>query len=217
LANVNSAVTPWTQRLCHGVVWLLVGGGVVIAIALVFAGRWLAATPEQPVVADLVVVLAGSHDRTLYAADLYHQGIAKRVILSRPTAEPVHNRLAALGVKFMREEDLQLDILARLNVPREQTDFLPGMARNTRDEAESLTKMLGDRPLRIIVVASPYNVRRASMILRSRLPAAISLQVVATPYEEFEWRWWRDAASARAVILELAKILYFIGGSGESA
>lgn len=183
---------------------------------LVFAGRWLAATPEQAVAADLVVVLAGSHDRTLYAADLYHQGIARRVILSRPTAEPVHNRLAARG-KFMREEDVQLEILARLNVPRGQIDFLPGMARNTRDEAESLTRMLGDRPLRIIVVASPYNVRRVSMILRSRLPAAISLQVVATPYEEFEWRWWRDAASARAVILKLAKILYFIGGSGESA
>jgi len=214
---VNNAVTPWTQRLCRGFVLLLVGGGVVVAITLAFAGRWLASTSETPVAADLVVVLAGSHDRTLYAADLYHQGIAKRVILSRPAAEPVHNRLAALGVKFMREEDVQLEILARLKVPQGQIGFLPGTARNTRDEAESLAKMLGDSSLRVIVVASPYNVRRASMILRSRLPSAVSLQVVATPYEEFEWRWWRDAASARAVILELAKILYFIGGSGDSA
>jgi uncharacterized SAM-binding protein YcdF (DUF218 family) len=217
LANVNNPVTPWTQRLCRGFVLLLVGGGAVAAIMLAFAGRWLAATSEKPVAADLVVVLAGSHDRTLYAADLYHQGIARRVILSRPIPEPVHNRLAALGVKFMREEDVHLEILARLKVPREQIDFLPGMARNTRDEAESLAKMIGDRQLRVVIVASPYNVRRASMILQSRLPASVSLQVVATPYEEFEWRWWRDASSARAVILELAKILYFIRGSGDSA
>jgi uncharacterized SAM-binding protein YcdF (DUF218 family) len=217
LANVNNAVTPWPQRLCRGFVVLLVGGGVVAAIMLTFAGRWLAATSEKLVEADLVVVLAGSHDRTLYAADLYHQGIARRVILSRPIPEPVHNRLAALGVKFMREEDVQLEILARLNVPQGQIDFLPGMARNTRDEAESLAKMIGDRQLRVVIVASPYNVRRASMILQSRLPASVSLQVVATPYEEFEWRWWRDASSARAVILELAKILYFIRGSGDSA
>ena len=208
---------PWTQRLCRGFALLVAGGVVVIAITLAFAGRWLATTPEQAVAADLVVVLAGSHDRTLYAADLYHQGIARRVILSRPIPEPVHNRLAALGVKFMREEDVQLEILSRLKVPREQIDFLPGMARNTRDEAESLAKMIGDRQLRVVVVASPYNVRRASMILQSRLPASVSLQVVATPYEEFEWRWWWDASSARAVILELAKILYFIRGSGDSA
>ncbi len=214
---MSNAVTPWTQRLCRGFVLLLVGGGVVVAITLAFAGRWLAATSEKPVAADLIVVLAGSHDRTLYAADLYHQGIARRVTLSRPIPEPVHNRLAALGVKFMREEDVQLEILSRLNVPQGQIDFLPGMARNTRDEAESLAKMIGDRPLRVVVVASPYNVRRATIILRNRLPPAVSLQVVATPYEEFEWRWWRDAASARAVILELAKILYFIGGSGDSA
>lgn len=214
---MNNAVTPWTQRLCRGFAFLAAGGVVVIVITLAFAGRWLAATPEQAVAADLVVVLAGSHDRTLYAADLCRQGIAKRVILSRPTAEPVHNRLAALGVKFMREEDVQLEVLARLKVPQGQIGFLPGTARNTRDEAESLAKMLGDSPLRVIVVASPYNVRRASMIMRSRLPASVSLQVVATPYEEFEWRWWRDAASARAVILELAKILYFIGGGGDSA
>lgn len=214
---MNKAVTPGMQRLCRGFVLLLVGGGVVVAITLAFAGRWLAATSEKPVAADFIVVLAGSHDRTLYAADLYHQGIARRVTLSRPIPEPVHNRLAALGVKFMREEDVQLEILSRLNVPQGQIDFLPGMARNTRDEAESLAKMIGDRPLRVVVVASPYNVRRASMILRSRLQPVVSLQVVATPYEEFEWRWWRDAASARAVILELAKILYFIGGSGESA
>lgn len=214
---MKNAVTPWTQRLCRGFALIVAGGVVAIVIMLAFAGRWLAATSGQAVAADLVVVLAGSHDRTLYAADLYRQGIAKRVILSRPAAEPVHNRLAVLGVKFMREEDVQLEILARLNVPRAQIGFLPDMARNTRDEAESLAKMLGDSPLRIIVVASPYNVRRASMIMRSRLPAGVSLQVVATPYEEFEWRWWQDAASARAVILELAKILYFIGGSGDSA
>jgi len=214
---VKRAGTPWTQRLCRGFALLVAGGTVVIAIALAFAGRWLAATPEQAVTADLVVVLAGSHDRTLYAADLCRQGIARRLILSRAAAEPVHNRLTALGVKFMREEDVQLEILARLKVPQGQIGFLPGTARNTRDEAESLAKMLGDSPLRVIVVASPYNVRRVSMIMRSRLPARVSLQVVATPYEEFEWRWWRDAASARAVILELAKILYFIGGSGDSA
>jgi uncharacterized SAM-binding protein YcdF (DUF218 family) len=94
---VSNAVTPWTQRLCRGFVLLLVGGGVVVAITLAFAGRWLAATSEKPVAADLIVVLAGSHDRTLYAADLYHQGIARRVTLSRPIPEPVHNRLAALG------------------------------------------------------------------------------------------------------------------------
>jgi uncharacterized SAM-binding protein YcdF (DUF218 family) len=183
---------------------------LLMLAALVFAGRWMAVDTGMPAPADVVVILAGSHDRTLHAADLYGKGIARRVVVSRPVPEPVHLRLAALGVPVTPEEDTNKRILTHLGVPESAIDVLPGRARNTRDEAVALARYMGERPLRAIVVTSPFHVRRAAILVGRRLGPAQQIQVVATPYEEFEWRWWRDPASARAVLLETAKLLYFV-------
>lgn len=46
------------------------------------------------------------------------------------------------------------------------------------------------------------------MILERRFRASRRIEVVVTPYEEFDWRWWRGPASARAGLLEVAKVAY---------
>jgi uncharacterized SAM-binding protein YcdF (DUF218 family) len=196
-------------RICR---WILGSAATLLLLmlaALVFAGRWLAVDTGTPAPADVVVILAGSYDRTLHAADLYRKGMARRVVVSRPVAEPVHLRLAALGIPVTPEEETQKKILTHLGVPASAIDILPGSSQNTRGEAKALAGYLGDRTLNVIVVTSPFTARRASFILGHYLARGQKMQVVPTPYEEFEWRWWRDPASARVVLLELAKLLYF--------
>lgn len=197
-------------RICRWALVFLATLLLLMLAALVFAGRWMAVGKGNPEPADVIVILAGSYDRTLHAADLYGKGIARRIVVSRPVPEPVHLRLAERGIPVTPEEDTHKKILTHLGVPAHAIDVLPGRARNTRDEAAALASYLGDRPLRAIVVTSPFHVRRAAILIERRLGQAQQIQVVATPYEEFEWRWWRDPASARAVLLELAKVLYFI-------
>jgi uncharacterized SAM-binding protein YcdF (DUF218 family) len=200
---------PMQMRICR---WSLIAVATLLLsmlAALVFAGRWMAVDTGTPAPADVVVILAGSYDRTLHAADLYRKGMARRVVVSRPVPEPVHLRLAERGIPVTPEEDTHKRILTHLGVPGSAIDVLPGYARNTRDEAAALARYMGERSLRVIVVTSPFHVRRAAILVGRRLGQAQLIQVVATPYEEFEWRWWRDPASARAVLLELAKLLYF--------
>lgn len=201
---------PLQLRICRWVLVFVLALLLLVLVALVFAGRWMAADTGAPEPADVVVILAGSYDRTLHAADLYGKGMARRVVVSRPVAEPVHLRLAALGIPVSPEEDTHKRILIHQGVPESAIDVLPGRARNTRDEAAALARYMGDRPLRAIVVTSPFHVRRAAILVGRRFGPAQHIQVVATPYEEFEWRWWRDPDSARAVLLETAKLLYFV-------
>lgn len=209
MAHVTPVRRPLPERVCRWTLVILAGLMLLMAGTLVFAGRWLAVEGDAPAASDVAVVLAGSYDRTLHAADLYRQGKVRRIVISRPEPEPVHLRLARRGISIVSEEETQRQILKHLGVPPGVTDVLPGSSRNTRDESIALARYLGDRPLRVIVVTSPFSARRAAIILGHYVTRGQQVQVVATPYEEFEWRWWRDPASARVVLLELAKVIYF--------
>lgn len=60
----------------------LVPLGVAAAAAAFLwnAARWLN-NPDPPAPADAIVVLAGRFERSMYAADLFRQGYAPRVVL----------------------------------------------------------------------------------------------------------------------------------------
>ncbi len=67
--------------------------------------------------------------------------------------------------------------------------------------------------LRIVVVTSPYHVRRMSMIFRKILgyvPA--ELHIVGNTYEQFPDKWWNDHNAARNVVWEILKLLYYLLG-----
>jgi uncharacterized SAM-binding protein YcdF (DUF218 family) len=67
--------------------------------------------------------------------------------------------------------------------------------------------------MRLILVTSPAHTRRARIIFEDALRDSGSvLQVVGTPYEHFDQYWWRDQGSARIVVLELSKLVYYFAG-----
>lgn len=196
-------------RICRWVAAVLAGLVAAAICTLLLAGLWLQSGAASVDNADIAVVLAGSYDRTLYAADLYNKGIVRRVVISRPVAEPEQLHLAARGISIVPEEDTHKRILLKLGVPETAIDFLPGRSVNTRDEAAALSDYLQSRDWKAIAITSPYVVRRASLIFAHRFPQG-QVRVVGTPYEEFDWRWWESPSSARAVVLELVKSLHFV-------
>jgi uncharacterized SAM-binding protein YcdF (DUF218 family) len=210
MARVTAESRALVQaRICRWIATILVGFFLVTFFALLLAGLWLQTGASPVEDADVAVVLAGSYDRTLYAADLYNKSIVKRVAISRPVAEPEQIHLAERGIAITPEEDVHKRILLHLGVPESAIDFLPGQSSNTRDEAVALSDYLGSRDLKIIVITSPYVVRRASIIFAHRF-AKSQVHVVATPYEAFDWRWWESPSSARAVVLEVVKSLHLV-------
>ena len=195
--------------------FVLVAGLSVAALG--YAGYWLQLA-ENPRAADAIIVLAGSFERSLYAADLYRQHYAPRIYLSIPARDTEARHLEALGIVLPDEVDIHKQILLKKGVPAQNTLTFGQGSLSTAQEAAALKTQFTNPGSTLLVVTSPYHTRRAKLILeRAFADTDISITVVATPYEEFHQDWWRSQASARNTVLELAKIAYYyVGGEFHS-
>jgi uncharacterized SAM-binding protein YcdF (DUF218 family) len=186
---------------------------LALAIAAAFGVRdWLAAG-EAPQRADLILVLAGHFSRPLYAADLYRARMAPRILLSVERRSAEELLLDKLDVPFPKRRDVAGAVLTKRGVPESAFAYFDAEAQSTLDEAESARRMLSGTSDTFLIVTSAYHARRVEMIFADVFPRA-RFRVVASPYESFADPWWRDQDSARNVLLEVAKILYYRLGGG---
>ncbi len=181
------------------------------AVGLRHAGVWLSAgDPPQP--ADAIVVLGGSFTRPFQAADLYRQGLARKIYISVPAREDQHRLLDAAGVPFPREEEVVRDVLLKKGVPASAIEYFGKDSISTAAEAHAARALFGKGAPVLLVVSSPYHLRRARMTFADALPAA-DIRLIATSYDPLPLEWWRDQNAARSVLLELAKITFYkLGG-----
>jgi len=197
-------------RCALSVLGIALVAAVALAVALSLAASWLV-NQDRPEKSDAIVILAGDPARAFYAADLYSQGFASKVYISRPIRLPNQRLLDELGVPFPRYEEIDRQILIKKGVPDKAISIFDQAAASTVDEAMFVAKLLGGRNLRLLVITSPYHVRRTRMVFRDLLPGA-DIRIVATPYEAFPAQWWKSQDAARNVILELAKIVFYLAG-----
>jgi uncharacterized SAM-binding protein YcdF (DUF218 family) len=185
---------------------------ILVAFLFGYAGRWLSEA-DAPRPADAVVVLGGAFERTLYAADLYASGYARRIYLSDPVPEASHRLLEQIGINLPTEYEISTAILKHKGVAPEDVLRFPGTVLSTADEGELLRQLFAGQHLTIMIVTSPYHVRRARLVIGNALAnTQVNAFFVATPYERYATDWWNDQNSARYTILELAKIIYYIAG-----
>lgn len=201
---------------------MLLGTGIGMmlfgTLLLAQAANWLR-NEDQAEQADAIVVLAGPPERALHAADLYKAGLATRILVSIPVRESSLKVLDKLGIPAPRAEATTALILTRSGVPEARIGFFGKGSTSTYDEAKALSALAEGTRLTLLVVTSPYHVRRAAMILKDVAGKNMEkITVVGTPYEDFPVRWWSSQDSARNVLLELAKIVFYrFGGKFEAA
>lgn len=183
---------------------LLGGAGVY------FAGWWLP-QDDVPGVAEAIVVLGGSYSRPIYGADLFRRGFADTVYIPRVQRTDTERLVREAGFVVPRHEEVYHRILTRGRVPSAAIRFFGVDLHSTIAEAEAIAKKLGKDSGRLIVVTSPYHVQRARMIFRDVLPHW-NIMVCATPYEVFPEKWWQSQDAARHVVLESAKIIFYLCG-----
>jgi uncharacterized SAM-binding protein YcdF (DUF218 family) len=181
-----------------------------LAAGLSFAGKWLA-NQDRPEKADAILILAGDPARAFYAADLYAQGYAAKIYVSRPVRLPSQRLLDDLRVPFPRYEEIDRQVLIKKGVPDKSISILPQPATSTVDEAIGVARLLEGKKVRLLVITSPYHVRRARMVFGDLLPNT-EIRIVATPYEVFPAQWWKNQDAARNMVLELSKILFYLAG-----
>lgn len=181
------------------------------AIGLGYVANWLSVA-DQPQKADAILVLAGNYARPFQAAELYRQDYAGKVYVSVPVRSDDYRLLDQAGIPYPRDENVVRQVLLKNGVPASAIEYFGKDSISTAAEAQAARVLFGKRAPRLLVVTSPYHLRRARMIFADALPGA-DIRMIATSYDPFPAAWWKDQNAARNVLLELAKITYYrLGG-----
>jgi len=111
-----------------------------------------------------------------------------------------------------RAEDIHNQILIKKGVSKNHIFFSDSPALTTIDEAEFVNRNFSGQKCNILIVTSPYHIKRTKIIFSDKVKNC-RFKILGTPYEPFYEKWWTDQDSARDVILELLKILFYkMGG-----
>jgi uncharacterized SAM-binding protein YcdF (DUF218 family) len=199
---------PPRAALYAGLLALALASSAPLAL---YAIGWWIDFGQQPIKSDVLVVLTGDYARPAYAAELFAQGFAPEVWLSRPRRLSALAQLDLMDIHLPREEDINREILVKRGVPKDRIRFYGRDVVSTADEASALRGEFPSRGKRILVVTSRFHARRALITLRRFLPEA-DVRVVATPYEHFDRRWWKDKELSQNAMFEVLKTFYFLSG-----
>jgi uncharacterized SAM-binding protein YcdF (DUF218 family) len=98
---------------------------------------------EDPLAkADVIYVLGGTRvERVAEAGELYREGWAPRILLSRQVSEPAELELRAAGLHIPTEIQLQRDVLHQMGVPPEAIDEVRSEQVATANEVEGLVQV----------------------------------------------------------------------------
>jgi uncharacterized SAM-binding protein YcdF (DUF218 family) len=181
---------------------VLVVIAVVVTLAVLFAdapARWLVVRdPREP--ADAALVLTGDLDfeRTDHAAKLARSGEARLLVLTGgmpfvgDSAESLRDRALADGVPA-----------ERIRLENTSTD--------TWESLVAVRPILSEEHVKtLLLVSSPYHMRRASLAARRALPG---IRILCEPAPCSHWRpegWWRSSFGRRIVVGEYVKLVYYV-------
>jgi uncharacterized SAM-binding protein YcdF (DUF218 family) len=201
---------------------ILVLFALAAAAVVVYATAQLGAflTREDPLVkADAVFVLAGTRIvRPLEAAELYLDGYAPRIVLTRDVQEErAIQRLAERGQHFESDAERARSLFIGLGIPRDAVVIPARVHDSTAAEAITLRELAVHHGWRrVIVVTSKYHLRRARFAIDRELrDTNLEVNMRASRYDPMQAdRWWTRRAEIRWVASELPKLVAYVLGLG---
>lgn len=197
--------------------WLgmgLLSGGAILAL---YIGRervlrWAGERffPQQAVPAapwDAIIVLSGRpFERSLRAAELYHQSVAPVIALGG-----AHNDdLLAVGYHPSQECAFTALALRSLCVP-DSMIHTECVATSTYEEVLHIRALIRQRGWRrIVIVSSPFHGRRVERLMKKWVGDSAQWGVaVAHPLQYHPQQWWKSEAGLLTVFEEAMKSLYY--------
>ena len=194
LAGRRTAGRRWEarlRRLYRRSRGRLVGGavGLITLYLVLFAtpSVWWVASPlrvaEPARAADMIVVLAGGVGESGKAGGGYQERVKQAVTLYRD-GHATRMMFVSGYVFAFPEAELMKQLAVAHGVPAEAI-LVETRAANTRESVGSVAERLArDRVGRILLVSSPYHMRRALLVWRKAAP---EVAVVATPVSESQF------------------------------
>ena len=218
---ITPPVPPFTsssgvklRRILLIVVLVLVVAG---AYGFVRLGTYLAR--EDPLQkSDAIFVLAGTEmTRPLEGADLYREGYAPRIVMTRETQEPAFAIIEHRGAKISSQVERARDVLIELGIPATAILIPPRIHDSTAAEAITLRELVEANHWRsVIVVSSKFHLRRAHFAFERELRGAgVQILMRGSRYDDaMPERWWRQRSDIRDILQEVPKFVAYICGLG---
>ena len=202
------------HRILVGVLVVLAALG---AYAFIHLGTFLAR--EDPLgKADAIFVLAGTQmTRALEGADLYLEGYAPRLVLSREYLEPAFAIIERRGAPLSSQVERSRDVLILLGIPPAALLLPDRLHGSTAAEAITLRELAqANRWRTVIVVSSKYHLRRARFAMQRELNSAgVRVLMRGSRYDDASpERWWTQRADIRDMLSELPKFAAYALGLG---
>jgi uncharacterized SAM-binding protein YcdF (DUF218 family) len=193
---------------------LMVAGSVYLFLQ---AGNLLAR--EDPLrKADAIVVLAGTRmTRPLEGADLYLEGYAPRVVMTREPQDPGDAVVAKRGFRVEADADRAREVMVRMGVPRDAILVPDRIHDSTAAEAVTVRELAARHRWRtVIVVTSRFHLTRAGFAVRRELTDSnVEVVMRASRYDPLRPRqWWARRGETRWVVAEFPKLIAYLLGLG---
>ncbi len=195
---------------------------LIVTVAAFGASAWFAVSlghvlhhedPLEP--ADAIFVLAGSRlTRVVESGDLYREGRAPTVVLSRELPDEGEEALRARGIAVEGATDAQVQALTGMGVPRAAIHIIEPQVTTASEATELRGLALARGWHTVIVVTSKMHTARARMVFRRRMDGTgVRIIMRATRYDAANIdQWWRARADLRFALFEVQKLAaYWIG------
>jgi uncharacterized SAM-binding protein YcdF (DUF218 family) len=190
---------PRRLAIAIAVLLLLVIVGILLARG---AAHWLV-RPDPLAHADVLVVLSGGLPyRAEGAADIYQQGYAPLVWVSRPAGP--QEELAELGVHYVGEEEYNREAIVHRGVPDSAVQIMPEEIEDTEQEIEEVARVMRrDGKHSVIIVTSPEHTRRVRALWNRLAGTDLTLIVRGAAEDPIDLdRWWGNTRDVFSVVRE---------------
>lgn len=175
-------------------------------------GRYLV-VEQPPAKSDLIVCLAGGNvERGLTAADIYNRGLGTKIFVARERVPDGYDILKRRGVSYPESRDLMILMLKGLGVPESAILTSDTPSESTFMEAALVAGVVKENNFRsVMLITSPTHSRRAWLVFKKAMEKEeVRILVVPSSYSRFKAEaWWKNSGSAKEVILEYEKLVYY--------
>ena len=203
-------MTRRTVRITLIAVLALAGLGVLTHRPLLRAtGQALVVDdPREP--ADAIVVVAGgTPSREETAAELFRNGWAPRVLVSRQFVAGRVQRLIDMGVRRLDFQGESVAALERYGVPRDAIVTLDQPVEITETELRLVAAVARDHGWRrLILVTNPFHTRRVQLVWGRESGGSIEGRLATAPDEcTAADAWWHRRRCSESVLHEYLGLL----------
>ncbi len=158
---------------------------------------------DQPVKADVIVVLAGDrNDRRFFRGlELLRKGYASRMLVDANSDMIFFGRTPAA---------LEDQLIRSLALNSDQVGVCPTQGDSTDEETRYVAQCLrADQISSVLLVTSDFHTRRALSIFKSRLPNYRWSVAACRDDTVFQQGWWRRREWAKTAFMEWTKLIWW--------